>query len=64
MNIFCVITLHTRGIGADTQGDEYGFHYTLPSQSQHLEERLGKLAIREEEEVARQPRLSSSADSP
>ena len=43
--------MHTRGVGADTQGDEYGFHYTLPSQSQHLEERLGKLAIREEEEV-------------
>ena len=51
MNIQYLIALHTRGVGADTQGDEYGFHYTLPSQSQHLEERLGKLAIREEEEV-------------
>jgi len=44
--------LGSLGVGADTQGDDYGFHYTLPSQSQagHLEALASKLAIQEEPE--------------
>jgi len=43
--------LGSLGIGADTQGDGYDFHYTLPSQSQHLEESLrSKLVIHEVDE--------------
>jgi len=34
------------GVGADTQGDEYQFAYTLPSQSQ-LEDNFSNLAIKE-----------------
>ena len=37
------------GIGADTQGDEYQFAYTLPSQSQ-VEDSFSKLIIKETNE--------------
>jgi len=45
--------LGSLGVGADTQGDDYGFHYTLPSQSQsHLEDSLrSKLIIHETDEA-------------
>ena len=33
----------------DSQGEDYQFHYTLPSQSQ-LEENISKLTIQEERE--------------
>ena len=37
------------GVGADTQGDEYQFAYTLPSQSQ-LEDTFSKIIIHETNE--------------
>ena len=48
-NLLKVCLFRDLGIGADTQGDEYQFAYTLPSQSQ-VEDSFSKLIIKETNE--------------